>query len=47
MVGTVPYDDCFHEAERAESAPIDFAPDAEAMKAIAGLAPRLLANGAA
>jgi len=47
IVGTVPYDDCFHEAERAERAPIDFAPDAEAMTAIARLAPRLLANGAA
>jgi CO dehydrogenase maturation factor len=45
VVGTVPYDDCFHQAERAERAPIDFAPDAEAMAAIARLAPRLLSNG--
>lgn len=47
VVGTVPYDDCFHEAERAERAPIDFAPDAEAMAAIGRLAPRLLSNGGA
>ncbi len=47
VVGTVPYDDCFHQAERAERAPIDFAPEAEAMAAIARLAPRLLSNGAA
>jgi CO dehydrogenase maturation factor len=46
VVGTVPYDDCFHEAERAEKAPIDYDPDAEAMKAIERLAPTLLANGA-
>lgn len=42
VVGAVPYDDCFHEAERASRAPIDFAPDAEAMTAIGRLAPRLL-----
>ena len=47
VVGAVPFDDCFHGAERAERAPIDFAPDAEAMAAIARLAPRLLANGGA
>ena len=47
IVGWVPYDDCFHEAERESRAPIDFAPDAEAMAAIARLAPRLLSNGAA
>jgi CO dehydrogenase maturation factor len=48
VVGTVPYDDCFHEAERAEKAPIDYDRDAEAMKAIGQLAPKLLgANGAA
>jgi CO dehydrogenase maturation factor len=45
VVGAVPYDDCFHEAERAERAPIDFAPESAAMAAIARLAPRLLANG--
>ncbi len=45
VVGAVPYDDCFHEAERASRAPLDFAPDAEAMAAIARLAPRLLSNG--
>ena len=47
VVGAVPYDDCFHEAERASRAPLDFAPDAEAMAAIGRLAPRLLSNGAA
>jgi CO dehydrogenase maturation factor len=42
IVGTIPWDNCFHEAERAERAPIDFAPDAEAMRAVGRLAPRLL-----
>lgn len=42
VVGAVPYDDCFHEAERASRAPLDFAPEAEAMIAIGSLAPRLL-----
>jgi CO dehydrogenase maturation factor len=47
VVGTVPYDDCFHEAERASKAPIDYDPAAAAMRAIDSLAPRLLAaNGA-
>ena len=47
VAGTVPYDDCFHEAERAGKAPIDYDADAEAMRAIARLAPQLLARGAA
>jgi CO dehydrogenase maturation factor len=47
LVGAVPYDECFHEAERALRAPLDFAPEAEAMAAISRLAPRLLSNGAA
>jgi CO dehydrogenase maturation factor len=42
VLGSVPWDDCFHEAERASRAPIDFAPDAEAMLALGRLAPRLL-----
>lgn len=42
VVGWVPWDNCFHEAERESRAPIDFAPEAEAMQAIDRLAPRLL-----
>ena len=44
VVGSVPYDDVFHEAERAERAPLDFDPEADAMRAIGRLAPRLLSN---
>ena len=47
VVGAVPWDDCFHEAERESLAPIDFAPESEAMAAIARLAPRLLSSEAA
>ena len=42
VLGTIPFDDCFREAERVPSAPLDYNPDAGAIKAIAELAPRLL-----
>jgi len=45
LVGAVPYDECFREAERALLAPLDHAPDAPAMRAIDGLAARLVAGG--
>jgi CO dehydrogenase maturation factor len=42
LIGAVPYDDCFRDAERAAVAPIDFAPDAPAVVAIGKLARRLV-----
>ncbi len=45
LAGAVPYDECFHEAERAERAPLDHDPDAPAVRAIDDLAARLIAAG--
>ena len=42
LIGAIPYDECFHHAERAAVAPIDFAPDAPAVVAIGKLARRLV-----
>ena len=42
LVGAVPYDECFHRAERASRAPLDFDREAPAMAAIRDLASRLL-----
>ena len=42
VVGTIPFDNCFRDAERVPRAPLDYDPDAAAMQAIAQLAPRLL-----
>lgn len=42
LVGWIPFDDCFARAERAAVAPIDFAPQADAIVAIRRLADRLL-----
>ena len=47
VVGVIPFDDCFREAERVPLAPLDHDPEAGAMKAIAELAPRLLDSSAA
>lgn len=44
LVGAVPYDECFHHAERASCAPLDHAPDAPAIRAIGDLAARLVAG---
>jgi CO dehydrogenase maturation factor len=47
LVGVVPYDDALPDAERAEEAPLDYAPEAKAITAIGEIADELLANGAA
>ena len=44
VIGVIPFDDCFREAERVPRAPLDYDPEAAAMRAISELAPRLLAN---
>ena len=46
VAGVIPYDERMPEAERAESAPLDYAPDAAAVAAIADLARRSVQNGA-
>jgi CO dehydrogenase maturation factor len=43
LAAAVPYDECFHEAERAARAPVDHYPDAPAVRAIGDLADRLIA----
>ena len=47
IAGVVPYDDALPEAERAQAAPLDFAPDAPAVAAISDLARRLSGDGRA
>jgi CO dehydrogenase maturation factor len=42
LIGSIPYDECFHHAERAAVAPIDYAPDAPAVVAIGKLARKLV-----
>ena len=42
VIGSIPFDECFHHAERAAVAPIDFAPDAPAIVAIGKLARKLV-----
>ena len=42
VIGAIPYDECFFDAERAAVAPIDFAPDAPAVVAIGRLARKLI-----
>ncbi len=42
VIGAIPYDECFHHAERAAVAPIDYAPDAAAVVAIGKLARKLV-----
>ncbi len=44
VIGVIPFDDCFRAAERVPRAPLDYDPEAAAMRAISELAPRLLAN---
>jgi len=43
--GTVPFDECFLDAERASEAPLDFAGDAPAIRAIDEIARRWGRNG--
>ena len=45
LAGVVPFDDSFQQAERAEQAPLDFAPDAPGVKAIDELAHAWSGNG--
>src|SRR3954447_7660945 len=45
IAGVIPFDERMPEAERAEAAPLDFAPDADAVQAIAALAGQLIENG--
>ena len=45
VAATIPFDECFPEAERARQAPLDFAPDAPAVAAIAALAREWVADG--
>jgi len=42
LAGAIPFDECFSHAERAAAAPIDFAPDAAAVRAIGDLARSLV-----
>jgi len=44
LTGTIPYDECFHEAERAALAPLDHDPDAPAVRAIDDLAAHLISG---
>ena len=47
IAGVVPFDERLPEAERAQASPLDHAPDSPAVRAIADLAERLVANGRA
>src|SRR5215213_7656637 len=47
VAGFVPFDEQFPQAERAEVAPLDFAPDSPAIKAIERIAREVAANGRA
>jgi CO dehydrogenase maturation factor len=45
VAGVIPFDDQMPAAERAEQAPLDYAPDAPAIVAIGGLAETVMAHG--
>ena len=47
LAASVPYDESFPEAERADQAPLDFAPDSPAVNVIAGIGRQLAADGRA
>jgi CO dehydrogenase maturation factor len=47
VTGVIPYDERLPEAERAQASPLDYAPDAPAVRAITELAERLVRNGRA
>src|SRR5215208_1247050 len=47
IAGVIPYDESLPGAERAEAAPLDFAPDCAAVTAIGELAARVMGNGRA
>ena len=45
LAGVVPFDEALPAAERAETSPLDFAPDSPAVRAISELAARVVAHG--
>jgi CO dehydrogenase maturation factor len=45
IAGVIPFDEALPEAERAESSPLDHAPDSPAVRAISELAERVVAGG--
>ncbi len=45
IAGVIPFDAALPDAERAESSPLDFAPDSPAVRAITELAERVVAGG--
>ena len=45
IAGVIPFDDALPAAERAAASPLDFAPDSPAVRAIAELAERVVADG--
>lgn len=45
LAGAIPFDESFPAAERAQAAPLDFAPDGPGVAAIGALADGLVANG--
>jgi CO dehydrogenase maturation factor len=47
IAGVIPFDEAMQAAERARAAPLDYAPDAPAVAAIAALAEEIAANGRA
>jgi CO dehydrogenase maturation factor len=47
VAGVVPFDERLPEAERAQTSPLDHAPESPAVRAIAELAERLVTNGRA
>ena len=47
LAGVVPFDEKLPEAERAQRAPLDFAPDSPALVAIGQLAERIASDGRA
>jgi CO dehydrogenase maturation factor len=47
LAGVVPFDERMPDAERAEAAPVDFAPDTPAVAAIGRLGEQMVGNGRA
>jgi CO dehydrogenase maturation factor len=47
IAGVIPYDESMPGAERAQTAPLDFAPDTPAVAAIAAMAEKVVGNGRA
>lgn len=45
IAGSVPFDESFPESERAQQAPLDFAPESAGVDAIANIGRQLIGNG--